>query len=188
MPETKTPKRQKQDFSEDAIQARTIATRNVFEPEDKRLVEVSNLGLGQTHSLTMLLSYNSLAEKLLEQIKESQVFQLTRYYDHTYNRQGLPEIKEDKAKGITGRKEVKAVDWRNDKELCAQFEAEIAELEDDTFEEDKLFISSLAKYICQVSRGKEGKLLDHAVLLSDTDLQTRDPDATSDFKSSIRSQ
>lgn len=172
------PKKTQPQQGDDREKASTIAVRHVISPDEDSLVEVSNIPVGATHPLTMLLTYRKHLDALLVQVIEMQKWYIRRFLRRKYGNNWLdwqtkyPEVEESEQ--TEHQKEYyKMVDKY--KQL-------------DTVDTKTLFIHKFLMAYCQVSRGKEAKLLEILEVLSDTDLQTRSTDMENAFRNPIRDQ
>jgi hypothetical protein len=176
--EFKEAKNKRLPKDDDHQQAATIAVKHVISPEDYHLVEVSNIPIGATHSLTMLQAFEDHLNIVMEQVRAMQTWYIMR------------KVKKEM---MTFNQVKRCYEWKPDCDQAkydTQVESEIKLLDTiDPIDTDELFIHKFRHAYFQVSRGKEGKLLSILEVLSDTDLQTRALDSEEEsFRKQIRRQ
>ncbi len=164
----KAEKKDRRVRSEDQSRAATIAISGIMNPEEERLVEVSNIPIGAAHALTMLLSYEEQVNTTIDQIRAVQMWYILRTFQRKYGKEWQPKPKVDEEKDPQQLEYQKAVE-----ELVTS----------DTIDIKELFIHRFTQSYFKVSRGKEAKLLGIAEVLADTDLQTRSVDLEESFRS-----
>lgn len=165
----------KKEEDNERVQASTIAVRHVITPEEENLVEVSNIPIGAAHSLTMLQALEEHMDTVIEQIREMQQWYINRSLKRKY-------------KGKDWRAEQKPIEM-DDGNKIPESEALMEFVKSrDVVDMNDSFMHRFRHAFYQVSRGKEGKLLEILEVLSDTDLQTRSSELDSGFRSPLRSQ